>query len=172
MKFSQKNSFISAILGVIIVTGCVKFDDPTLSNPPAPEDYSSPCTNELSDNEAEITSTNGLAISTFTFSSPFCSDTDVDCNPNVGSFEIILSQPVTESRTFVLDFPVIDFGEAQIRFQFSNEFLEPTFHSTSGTLYADVQPDGSVIFEWCDIPCQSNSTGGLIRVTSGKAVCN
>ena len=158
------------IMVVFAITGCVKFEDPTLSEAPEAVSYASPCSEDLNDNISLIYTTTDFLIGSYNFASPTCTGTTIQGNPISGTFQIVLTESITESRTYELSFPFIEAGQAQIQFA-SSGFAQPTFSSNSGTLYVDVQSDGTTIVEWCDAICQAGN-GIPNQKCSGRMVCD
>lgn len=164
-----KHSLWLLLIGATLLFGCIKFDDPPVNGDNS-SNFTSPCSDTLIDNEVFVSTTSGFPLNGFTIDSPVCAEDGLDYSSSQGSLEIILSEPVSGSRTYQLSFFGIEEGEAQIKFD-TPSIMGSSFHvSTTGTLYVNAMADGSYIMEWCDVNCQSQLSSSRL-LTSGRVVC-
>jgi hypothetical protein len=159
------------MIAALLLYGCIKFDDPPVGDGGIPPIFSSPCADTLIDNEVFFSTTSGFALDGFTIDSTACAEDGVDYSSSDGSFEIRLFEPITENSTYELSFFGVGEGQAQIRFRNPGFIGSSNMVSSTGTLYASALATGSFMLEWCKVRCQTQSSGSLILVTSGRVVC-
>ena len=169
IKFCKLSLWLP-IIGALLLFSCIKFDDPPLGDDTSVI-FSSPCADTLIDNEVFFSTTSGFALEGFSIDFSACADDGVDYVSTDGNFEIILSEPITEDRTYELSFISVGEGQAQIRFRNPGFIGTSDMVSSTGTLYASALSTGGYMLEWCDVSCQTQSSGGLILVTSGRIIC-
>ena len=169
MRFSQKYYCALVGIGILLISGCVKFDDP-----PVVADsviYVSPCTSELTNNQVVYTFM-GSSYDPMILESVEITDDGIYCTSTStsASVEILLSAPLDKNGIYSLHYPSVADGEAQIKITPANFYPSRTFRSDSGELYVQVQEDGSAILEWCEIHCKVSSTNNSSIVSSGRVV--
>ena len=169
MDFIKKHFFILLISSFMVATGCIKFDDPPIEIDP-PEVSSTLCSGAISDNEAINFTSEGIELDSYTFSSPIQYNTTVYCNPSVGSYQIHMSEPITESKTYSLTYNYAPGeGEALIQLRPAGNFT-PYYYSNSGSLEIEVKDDGTIIISWCEITCQTGTPTPSYLQTTGRVV--
>lgn len=169
MGLIQKIFTVLLFMGSLLVVGCVKFDDPPVNESDLVI-IEADCSSELTDNQIDVVTWNGVVLDPV-----FCDSTEllnevVYGYPDYGYVQISFAEPLVQSGTFEFVVGVPAVGQAHLKLRLYDFFTSPTYKSASGTLYVEVNDDGSTILEWCDVVCQISLFNNNTLSTSGRLI--